>query len=198
MPQLAAIAKVKAAEVGIKTDVSAKTLFDKHPNADKLLVLQMLASTYCSILAQDSALTVQQQEQAWSKFQERLLAYALPTPEAPSANAQAELLRTVLQPLYFRVGSVDLLPESRERLQEYATRMKALPLSGIVLEGHTHPVDVQPNMNLSRMRAEAVRKELVTLGIEAAKIQAVGVGGRAPVAAGANAYNSRVVIKILP
>jgi outer membrane protein OmpA-like peptidoglycan-associated protein len=192
------IAKVKAADIGVKTDITTKSLFEQHPNADKLLVMQMLASTYCSLLSKSTDLTTQQREQSWSKFQERLLTYSLPQPGPTSANSQVELLRAVLQPLYFERGSTVLLQESQQRLGQYAQRLKDLQVTGIVVEGHTQPVNVQPNINISKARAEAVKRALVKLGVDEAKIQAVGLGGSQPVALGVEGYNSRVVIRIVP
>ncbi len=192
------IAKVKAAEVGLKTDVSTKTLFDKHPNSDKLLVLQMLAATYCSILTKGSDLSTKEKEQSWSKFQDRLLTYALPSLEPDQKSAQIKLVQASMQPLYFRARSTVLLPESRDRLVTYAKFLKEINLTGITVEGHTTPVDVELNMHLGNMRANVVMQQLIDLGINAAKVKAVGFGGSEPIAPEASGYNNRVVIRLHP
>lgn len=53
------VAKVKAGDVSIQTDVSAKNLFEKFPNADKIVVMQMMSATYCSILASSTEMRVE-------------------------------------------------------------------------------------------------------------------------------------------
>jgi hypothetical protein len=66
------LGKVKAGEVGSKTEVVAKNLFDKYPNVDKLLALQTMSATYCSML-RDSALKEGDKLDRWEKFQEKVL-----------------------------------------------------------------------------------------------------------------------------
>lgn len=63
---------VKAGEIGTKTEVIAKNLFEKYPNIDKLLALQTMAATYCSMLA-SSSISDSEKITRWEKFQERVL-----------------------------------------------------------------------------------------------------------------------------
>jgi outer membrane protein OmpA-like peptidoglycan-associated protein len=86
--------------------------------------------------------------------------------------------------IYFDVGKADIKPESDAAIGEIA---KLLAQSGALklhVVGHTDNVgDRQMNMTLSRSRAEAVMKVLVTKhGIAASRLSATGVGPYAPVA----------------
>lgn len=44
------LGRVSAGNVAIRTEVVAKSLFDKFPNVDRSLALQTMAATYCSML----------------------------------------------------------------------------------------------------------------------------------------------------
>lgn len=84
----------------------------------------------------------------------------------------------------FVTGKSELLPSARDQLQTVA---KALIDQGdsraIVIEGHTDSRgDEAMNMTLSQQRAEAVRSFLITSGVPAERITAVGRGESAPVA----------------
>lgn len=84
----------------------------------------------------------------------------------------------------FVTGKSELLPAARDQLQTVA---KALIDQGdsraIVIEGHTDSRgDEGTNMTLSQQRAEAVRSFLITSGVPAERITAVGRGESAPVA----------------
>ncbi len=84
----------------------------------------------------------------------------------------------------FVTGKSELLPAARDQLQTVA---KALIDQGdsraIVIEGHTDSRgDEGTNMTLSQQRAEAVRSFLITSGVPAERITAVGRGESAPIA----------------
>ena len=66
------VGKVKAGEVTVKSEVVAKNLFEKFPNADKALTLQILAATYCSML-QKADLSDKDRLSRWEKFQNGIL-----------------------------------------------------------------------------------------------------------------------------
>lgn len=69
---MGSIGKVKAGEVTVKTDVVAKSLFEKFPNVDKTLTIQVLAATYCSMLKADS-LNDKERLSRWGKSQSGIL-----------------------------------------------------------------------------------------------------------------------------
>lgn len=83
----------------------------------------------------------------------------------------------------FTFGKAELLPTARERLNQVAEALKSEPGQRIVIEGHTDSVGSdETNQRLSQQRAEAVRSYLVSKGVPAEQISAVGQGESQPVA----------------
>lgn len=85
----------------------------------------------------------------------------------------------------FETGSVRPSTESRELLRRMAEVIRVAP-AGTMIEigGHTDDLgDAAANLVLSQERAEAVRGELVALGVGADKLRAHGYGEERPVAA---------------
>ena len=66
------LGKLSAAEVGLRTEVAAKAMFEKFPGLDRLLVLQMLSSTYCSALKSPD-ISAKERLDRWERFMERYL-----------------------------------------------------------------------------------------------------------------------------
>ncbi len=103
----------------------------------------------------------------------------------------------------FASGESVLLPIAQQRLDEVAAALQAQGSRHLVVEGHTdargNPAD---NERLSLARAHAVRNYLVTRGIDASTITAVGAGASRPVAdnttAEGRANNRRVEIVVSP
>ena len=81
------LGKLKAGEVGVKTDVVAKNLFDKYPNTDRIAVVQMMAATYCSMIRDSKTMKDSEKLRLWSEFTERVFKFANPSyvPAAPPA-----------------------------------------------------------------------------------------------------------------
>lgn len=103
----------------------------------------------------------------------------------------------------FASGKHDLLPIAQSKLDEVAQAVKDQGYKKIVVEGHTDSVGSdQNNLQLSQRRAEAVRAHLVSRGIDAGKITAVGIGEARPVASNDNpegrANNRRVELIVTP
>jgi hypothetical protein len=66
------LGKLKAGDLAIRTDVVSKNLFDKYPNLDRLLALQTMSATYCTLLNQSAIPDIDKLDR-WEKFQERVL-----------------------------------------------------------------------------------------------------------------------------
>ncbi|SDC48304.1 hypothetical protein SAMN05421548_10778 [Paraburkholderia lycopersici] len=66
------LGKISAAQIEVKTETTAQSLFDKFPHADRLTALQILSSTYCSIL-KDQAISPSERANRWERFQEKTL-----------------------------------------------------------------------------------------------------------------------------
>jgi outer membrane protein OmpA-like peptidoglycan-associated protein len=103
----------------------------------------------------------------------------------------------------FATGKSDLLPIAREKLNEVAKALKDQGFKRLVVEGYTDSRGgVDSNMALSQRRADAVRSHLVSQGIQADLVTAVGKGEANPVAdnqtAEGRANNRRVEIIVTP
>jgi OOP family OmpA-OmpF porin len=104
--------------------------------------------------------------------------------------------------IYFASGEAEILESSRQALAEIARFLQENPELTFYVVGHTdNRGTYEFNLDLSRRRAESVARELVeTYGIEAERLQAVGVGPVAPVATNetqeGRARNRRVVLVV--
>jgi hypothetical protein len=86
------LGKLRAGDVGVKTEVVAKNLFEKYPNIDRLVTVQMMSATYCSILRDSTGLSETDRQERWEKFQERVFSFVSPdsprsaTSKSPSSK----------------------------------------------------------------------------------------------------------------
>lgn len=82
----------------------------------------------------------------------------------------------------FTTGKHELLPIAKEKLDEVAKALQDQGYKKIVVEGHSDSRGADStNKDLSLKRAQSVRTHLVSKGIEAGKIEAVGLGEERPV-----------------
>ena len=111
-------------------------------------------------------------------------------PVATLAAAQVELAPTARQPesialpVQFAFDSADILPRARTQLDAVAEGIKLLPPSrSVLIEGHTDASGTHPyNLQLSRKRAEAVKRYLVSEhGLDAQRLKTVGFGEDRPI-----------------
>jgi outer membrane protein OmpA-like peptidoglycan-associated protein len=103
----------------------------------------------------------------------------------------------------FASGASALLPAAMSALDNVVTALKANPDRNITVEGHTDSQGQRSfNMDLSQKRADSVRSYIVSRGIPAEIIKAVGLGPDRPVAdntkAEGRANNRRVEIIVSP
>lgn len=78
------LGKAKAGEISVKTEVVAKNIFERFPNVDKLVTLQMMSSTYCQLLAQSQFLSDREKLDRWERFQEKVLNLRQPNTSTPT------------------------------------------------------------------------------------------------------------------
>ena len=102
----------------------------------------------------------------------------------------------------FATGETELQPDARSNLEDVVELLQTEPDKRIRIEGHTDstgPANV--NMRISQQRAEAVRDQLVAMGIAADRIRAVGMGEDFPIASNEDAdgrsRNRRVDVILL-
>jgi OOP family OmpA-OmpF porin len=107
-----------------------------------------------------------------------------------------------LNNLQFETGKANLKPNSYALLADLVEIMKLKPTMRIEVAGHTDSDgDDAMNLVLSKQRAEAVKNYLVSQGIAAARIVAIGYGESKPIASNATpegkASNRRTTIQVL-
>lgn len=108
----------------------------------------------------------------------------------------------VLQDVVFETGKADLKPGAAQRLQPLAQYLKANPEVKVRIDGHTDSQGGDAyNQQLSEARAQAVRTALAAMGIDGARITALGHGESQPVADNRNAagrqQNRRVEVTLV-
>jgi outer membrane protein OmpA-like peptidoglycan-associated protein len=111
----------------------------------------------------------------------RPVAVAAALVELAPARSQPE---SIALPVQFAFDSADILPRARAQLDAVAEGIKLLPESQrVVIEGHTDALGThQYNLQLSRKRAEAVKRYLVTEhGLDAHRLKTVGYGEDRPI-----------------
>jgi outer membrane protein OmpA-like peptidoglycan-associated protein len=144
----------------------------------------------------------EKQARAAAEAREKQVADELAKVSAVSKDDRG-LVLTLSGSVLFVSGQDTLLPQAKQRLDEVATALKKAKAGGFVVEGHTDGIGSdQLNDDLSRRRAESVRSYLVSQGVPAEDIKAVGLGKRNPIAtndtAEGRANNRRVEIVIQP
>jgi len=110
---------------------------------------------------------------------------------------------TLTGSVLFGFGRTDLLPSATNKLEQVAEALKSDRGRDIVIEGYTDNVgSEQANLGLSQMRADRVRDFLVSHGVDANHVKAVGKGEASPIADNGTpegrANNRRVEIVLLP
>jgi OOP family OmpA-OmpF porin len=127
---------------------------------------------------------------------------AIAAPAAAAAPKPAGAKVTLNADALFDFDKSTLKPAAVASLNSLAGKVKSLTLEVIVAVGHTDSVGTDAyNQKLSIRRAEAVKKHLVSQGIEARRIYVEGKGEAQPVAdnktAEGRAKNRRVQIEAI-
>ena len=102
---------------------------------------------------------------------------------------------------YFDFGKSELLPESKLELDRVVLFLKRSANTTLEIAGYTDDVGtIAANQKLSEDRASAVRDYLVSRGVSATRLKAVGYGKTRPLVKGnteaARAQNRRVEMTI--
>jgi OmpA-OmpF porin, OOP family len=120
------------------------------------------------------------------------------TPRGDRIDAAGCSLAVRLE-ILFENNSSQIRPESAAELERAASLLRAVPSITGVIEGHTDNVgSARHNLELSQRRAESVRDYLLEKGIDAARLEARGLGETQPIADNSTsegrASNRRVVL----
>lgn len=102
----------------------------------------------------------------------------------------------------FAVGETILAQEAQSNLSDVVELLQSEPSKRVRIEGHTDSTGAEAvNLRISQQRADAVREELIALGVDADRIEAVGMGQDFPIASNDNAegrsQNRRVDVILL-
>lgn len=116
------------------------------------------------------------------------VATAAPVAEAEPVSTAATAVphaqpESIALPVQFAFDSAQILPRARAQLDAMAEGIKLLPpATRVVIEGHTDATGTpQYNLQLSRQRAEAVKRYLVTEhGLDETQLSTVGFGPARP------------------
>jgi len=104
--------------------------------------------------------------------------------------------------IYFDPGSADLPANASTDLDRVADYLSRAPGEHIAIKGYSDSRGTpSQNVKISKVRAEAAKAYLVSKGVDAAKIQAVGLGSEPSASAGASSesqkHNRRVEIELV-
>jgi OOP family OmpA-OmpF porin len=102
----------------------------------------------------------------------------------------------------FDFDKADIKPDAKAKLDDLVSKLAGVTLEVMIAVGHTDSVGVDAyNEKLSVRRAEAVKKYLVSKGVEPNRVYTEGKGERQPVAdnrtAEGRAKNRRVEIEVV-
>lgn len=102
----------------------------------------------------------------------------------------------------FASGQAQLVEGGRSSLEEVVDLLQTEPDKKIRVEGHTDSRgDAEANLQLSEQRAQAVREALISLGVSADRVTALGMGEDFPIASNEDedgrAQNRRVDVILL-
>ncbi len=87
----------------------------------------------------------------------------------------------VLPNVQFYTNSANLIPTSLSDIQQLAQHLIDTPELDAIVIGHTDNVgEAQSNLKLSQRRAETVRNVIISMGVEANRLNAVGKGDKEP------------------
>jgi peptidoglycan-associated lipoprotein len=87
--------------------------------------------------------------------------------------------------VFYAYDKAELTSESRDKLENNADLLKAFPMAKIVIEGHCDERGTNEyNLGLGERRAAAAKDYLVSLGIDAGRIDTISYGEEKPFAKG--------------
>ena len=122
-------------------------------------------------------------------------------PPAPKPKPVAEKV-TLAADVLFDFDKAVLKPEGKSKLDDLATKVKAINLEVVIAIGHTDSIGSDAyNQKLSVRRAESVKAYLVSKGVEPNRIYTEGKGEKQPVASNktkdGRQKNRRVEIEVI-
>jgi peptidoglycan-associated lipoprotein len=90
-------------------------------------------------------------------------------------------VRAAVRDLHFEFDRYDLPDEARRSLDDLAQALKANPSFNLLVEGHADERGTtEYNVALGQKRAQAVKDYLVSLGVDASRIDTISYGEERP------------------
>ena len=140
---------------------------------------------------------------SYAELLARLRAMVGPDGAEPVASTPKSVARPDVVMTYFDPGRAELGGDARRALEEIVERLGADNQARVIVEGHTDQQGVSRlNEALADRRANAIREYLVSRGLGAHRISAVGFGARQPACREPVepcwAHNRRAVVRVIP
>ena len=113
----------------------------------------------------------------------------------------AGVVVTIPEGMLFAQDSDELTPASRDNLRRLATSFEKYPNTRVMIVGHTDtPSGTDPSQNLSERRAQALAGFFEQVGVNRARMTAIGRGNAEPIATNdtdaGRQWNRRIEIAI--
>jgi peptidoglycan-associated lipoprotein len=90
-------------------------------------------------------------------------------------------VRSAIRDLHYEFDRYDLTTEARRLLEDLAQALKANPAFRVLIEGHADERGTtEYNLALGQRRAQAAKDYLVSLGVEADRIDTISYGEERP------------------
>lgn len=145
----------------------------------------------------------QRAQEGRSQEEEDALAELQQTVEDLQAQQTERGTVITLRDVLFDFGEAELKPGAERSIEQLVAYLEKNGDRRLLVEGYTDSVgDESFNNSLSEQRAQAVREQLVTAGIDPERIEAVGHGESYPIASNDTPYgrqlNRRVEVVVAP
>lgn len=193
--------KRRAEQAAHEAKLTKQQAAEKLAQQEKMTAAQ-LAQRDKEIAARDKALAEERAKLASVEGKLQAAVASL----AKMANVKEEargVVITLSGSVLFATGQHELLPIAKDKLNDVAKALKDQGFKKVIIEGHTDSRGSESNNEaLSLKRANAVRTHLVSQGLAAKKIHAMGLGESRPVATNdtteGRANNRRVELVVTP
>lgn len=115
--------------------------------------------------------------------------------ESNTVKASFEPVKTVI---YFEFDGRDISIEEAEKLSQIIDILSQRENLQIIIEGHTDPIgDPEYNLELSRVRAHAVKQHLIERGVDNSVLKLVSHGAKRPIETNSYTHHRRVELTVL-
>ena len=121
--------------------------------------------------------------------------------QGPAPGTQADLVVNVGDRVFFGYDRYDLTEEARTTLNAQAAWLQRFPNLNVTIEGHADERGTREyNLALGERRANSVKNYLVSMGVNAGRLNTISYGKERPAVPGSNetawAQNRRGVTKV--